>query len=74
MGMYLQLTLKRLGGVWRPPPCSFFCPSTLVFDTIIVKLCDFYCLKFKGFFIKNFFLMHGIGYKAEKSPVFEKQI
>ena len=29
------------GSVWRPPPSSFFCPSTLICDTITVKFFDF---------------------------------
>ena len=40
-----HLTLNRLGGHFGAPPhpypSSFFFPSTLIFDTITVKFCDF---------------------------------
>ena len=39
-----SLTLNRLGRGRRlapPPPSSFFCPSTLIFDTITVTFFDF---------------------------------
>jgi len=29
------------GGFLAPPPVVFFCPSTLIFDTITVTFCEF---------------------------------
>ena len=54
----LSLTLNRLGGRVAPFPVVF-CPSTLIFDTITVKL-------LMNSNLKDFLLKKNIGYKAEK--------
>ena len=40
--MFYFVNPKQVGGwgVWHPL-CSFFCPSTLIFNTITVKFCGF---------------------------------
>ena len=43
----LKLTLNRLGwGAFDARPLYFFCPSTLIFDTLTVKFLNFNELKF----------------------------
>ena len=50
---------KQAGeGIWRPPPVVFFCPSTLIFETITVKFCDVLMNRnLKDFFL-NFFIFY----------------